>query len=39
MAVTEGETLKPLTPEQDRADSDHGFERRLGKREHPIDPD
>lgn len=39
MAVSEGEKLKVLTPEVDAQDPDRGFERRLEKEEHPVDPD
>ncbi|MEE8410194.1 MAG: dicarboxylate/amino acid:cation symporter [Myxococcota bacterium] len=40
MAVSEGEKLKPLTPDADAADPDRGFEGRLDKKEeHPVDPD
>ena len=39
MAVGEGEKLHVLTKEEDAADSKRGFEKRLGKSEHPIEPD
>ena len=39
MAVTEGETIQVLTHEADQADPDRGFEARLDKEQHPIDPE
>ncbi len=39
MAATEGERLTVLTPEEDAADPEHGFEGRLDHEEAPIDPD
>ncbi|MEZ4434342.1 MAG: dicarboxylate/amino acid:cation symporter [bacterium] len=39
MAVAEGETLRPLTAEQDKADPNRGFEKRLETDENPVDPD
>jgi len=39
MAVSEGESLKPLSSDQDKADPTRGFEGRLDKPAHPIPPD
>jgi len=39
MAVSEGETLRPLSSDQDKADPTRGFEGRLDKPAHPIPPD
>ncbi|MGE3636584.1 MAG: dicarboxylate/amino acid:cation symporter, partial [Sandaracinaceae bacterium] len=38
MAASEGETLRVLTPAEDKSDPDHGFEARLDKGEQPIEP-
>lgn len=39
MAVSEGESLKVLSGAEDKADPERGFEGRLDKEEHPIEPD
>ena len=39
MAVTEGETLKVLTPSADHADPSRGFEGRLDKEQRSVDPE
>lgn len=39
MAVSEGETLRPLTVAEDAASPGRGFAGRLERDEHPIDPD
>jgi len=39
IAVTEGETLRVMSPQQDSADPDHGFEGRLEHEDEPLDPD
>jgi len=39
MACAEGEKLMVLSPEEDAADPDHGFEGRLDQDEKPIQPD
>ncbi len=38
MAVSEGETLRPLTAAEDAADPDRGFEARLVRRPHAVLP-
>jgi len=39
MAAIEGETLELLTTEDDMANPDRGFEGRLDREEHPIEPE
>lgn len=39
MAVSEGESLSVLSPDEDRKDPERGFEHRLDKDEHPVEPD
>ncbi|MCB9541757.1 MAG: dicarboxylate/amino acid:cation symporter [Myxococcales bacterium] len=39
MAVAEGETLRPLSTAEDKADPHRGFESRLDADQHPIDPE
>lgn len=39
MAVSEGESLHPLSKEEDAADPHRGFEKRLETEERPVDPD
>jgi Na+/H+-dicarboxylate symporter len=39
MAVSEGETIRTLSPDEDVKDPSRGFERRLDKDEHPVVPD
>lgn len=39
MAVSEGEQLQILSPADDAADPERGFEHRLDKDEHPVEPD
>ena len=39
VARSEGETLRPMGPEEDKADPEHGFESRLSGRAEPVDPD
>ena len=39
MARLEGEKLTLLSPESDALDPDHGFERDVGKGEHPVKPE
>lgn len=38
MAVSEGETLRLLSSDEDRADPKHGFERRLERPRHKVEP-
>ncbi len=38
IAVSEGETLHILSPGEDRADPDHGFEGRLDHEDEPLEP-
>jgi hypothetical protein len=37
--VTEGETLSPLSREQDSADPNRGFEHRLDREQRALNPD
>ncbi len=39
VAVSEGESLRVLTPEDDAADPRHGFESRLEQEDEPLKPD
>jgi len=39
MAVSEGESLRPLDPNRDKSDPDHGFEHRLEGGQHSVKPD
>ncbi len=39
MAAAEGEDLHVLSTEEDKADPDRGFERRLEREEHPVPPE
>ncbi len=39
MAVSEGEKLEVLSTAADQADPERGFEHRLDKEEHPVEPD
>jgi Na+/H+-dicarboxylate symporter len=39
MAVSEGEALHVLTKAEDVADPDRGFERRLEREQHPVEPE
>ncbi len=39
MAVSEGESIRVLSDAEDQADPERGFEHRLDKDEHPVEPD